>query len=277
MAKKNVQIPKEMKEFYRDLAEVRNKYIESGSSLAISETNSNIHVEQKVPLLSFVDLALDESKLKKAFAEIISVIFNHRSQIGDELSAIENAVLEKKGVLSQLCDDYIWHRFEITDKFAQENGLNRDILSLALFHTVKPFATSYSLGLQNVMDSSKWQESYCPVCGWAPDFAYEEQDTNKRKLHCSMCDTMWEFKNLKCPHCGNEEHKTLKYFSVDGDEIYCVYVCDECHGYIKSVNKGKLLKENDYAGDDLNTLYLDLLARKEGYTREPEVTKGDLN
>lgn len=268
MAKNHVKIPKEILDLYRDLAEVKNEDIGKLTIGQLAESDIQIHHEQKAPLLSFVELNLDEVKIRQVLDKVSEIFLKHRPQLEDQINHIKSALKKRKGVLTKVCKDFIWQKSKSLDNFSKKNELDKELLSLLIYHTVKPFMAVYAAALRGRSDDQEWLTPSCPVCGWVPDLAYEDAETRQREVHCSLCDTKWHYKNLKCIHCGNEDHNTLKYFSVDGDEVYRVYTCDKCHGYIKSVSRGKLLNEEDSANLDINTLHLDVLAQNEGYTRE---------
>jgi FdhE protein len=91
-------------------------------------------------------------------------------------------------------------------------------------------------------------------------------------LRCSFCSTEWYFKRLMCPFCGNEDQNSLKYFFVDESSpvekpAFRVDVCDNCKSYIKTLDERKLSESEkpDLYLENLGTLYLDILAQRDGY------------
>lgn len=73
---------------------------------------------------------------------------------------------------------------------------------------------------------------------------------------------------MECPFCNNTEQKELRYFSGENDKIYRVEVCDRCKTYLKTVDNRE--RENGVLlfVDNLVTLHLDLVAKREGFQRE---------
>jgi FdhE protein len=92
------------------------------------------------------------------------------------------------------------------------------------------------------------------------------REDGKRILECSLCNTQWVFKRLRCPFCGNEDADTLGFFFVE-EATYRVDKCDKCKRYIKTVDERKKPEGGLRAllVEDVATLYLDMLAAKEGY------------
>jgi FdhE protein len=108
----------------------------------------------------------------------------------------------------------------------------------------------------------------CPVCGGVPLMAKLQKDDGRRILECYLCGTQWVFKRLRCPFCGNEEHKTLSYLFLEGDSCR-IDKCDNCKRYIKTFDERKNTLDQPLSllVQDVATLDLDILATKEGYHR----------
>ena len=69
------------------------------------------------------------------------------------------------------------------------------------------------------------------------------------------------------PSCGNENVEKLGFFFAEGDNAYRVDKCDVCQKYIKTADERKNPEgeAKSLALLDAATLYLDILAEKEGY------------
>jgi len=111
----------------------------------------------------------------------------------------------------------------------------------------------------------------CPICGGVPLMAKLQKDDGKRILECYLCSTQWVFKRLRCPFCGNEDHKTLGYLFLDEDPCR-IDKCDSCKRYIKTFDERKSVQDQPLSllVQDVATLYLDIIATREGYQRLQE-------
>ena len=89
----------------------------------------------------------------------------------------------------------------------------------------------------------------------------------KRMLGCSLCNTEWAFSRLKCFSCGNEDQDSLGFFFTQKEDAYRIDKCDKCRSYIKTVDERKKAEDKlrPLLVEDVATLYLDMLAEKEGY------------
>lgn len=113
-----------------------------------------------------------------------------------------------------------------------------------------------------------WLKGYCPICGGSPCMEkFSKEEEGKRILRCGFCGTEWAYRRLMCPFCGNDDHNSLRYFFVEKDSPYRVDVCDKCKRYVKGVDERKIPEgtEIDLSFENINTLYLDVLAQKDGY------------
>ena len=59
----------------------------------------------------------------------------------------------------------------------------------------------------------------------------------------------------------------MHYFFSEEEEAYRVDLCDQCRGYIKTVDSRKLEYEPDLDLEDVVTIHLDILAVERGYQR----------
>lgn len=108
----------------------------------------------------------------------------------------------------------------------------------------------------------------CPVCGSLPLASVLRIDVpvpGTRYLHCVLCATDWYMTRGTCSQC--EAQDKLAYYHIENDsDAVRGEACDECKGYIKSINHEKD-PQADPVADDLATLALDILMDESGYQR----------
>lgn len=108
----------------------------------------------------------------------------------------------------------------------------------------------------------------CPACGSPPLASILRIDVpvpGTRYLHCVLCATDWYLARGVCSQC--EAQEKLAYYHLEGgNEAVRGEACDECKGYIKSLNHEKD-PQADPVADDLATLALDVLLDESGYQR----------
>ena len=111
-----------------------------------------------------------------------------------------------------------------------------ELLASVVGATLKPFLSAYSELLYSEIDQELWRRKYCPVCGGKPDFS-SLKEGGARWLFCSRCDGEWLFLRMECPYCGTRNQEALAYFTnEDQPGLYRLYVCEECHTYLKGID-----------------------------------------
>lgn len=108
----------------------------------------------------------------------------------------------------------------------------------------------------------------CPVCGSAPTASAVvnwPQANNIRFCTCSLCSSQWHVVRLKCVTCGTT--KGISYPRIDGHpDALRAETCDDCKSYVKIVYQVKDPVMEPFA-DDIASLDLDLVLKKEGWSR----------
>jgi FdhE protein len=92
-------------------------------------------------------------------------------------------------------------------------------------------------------------------------------EDGKRHLRCSLCDTEWVYKRLACYNCGNEDHDTLSFLMVEEIPGYQIDVCEVCKSYLKVI-EDRTGFYRDWDMVDVQTVYLDVIARQKGYSND---------
>ena len=108
-------------------------------------------------------------------------------------------------------------------------------------------------------ERDEWQENYCPICGRRPVMAQLKKFNEGRARHllCGGCQTLWHWRRVGCPYCGNENLERIHILELD--KKIRLDVCDECQVYLKTYCDED--EENIYMLD-WTTLHLDLLAEE---------------
>lgn len=118
--------------------------------------------------------------------------------------------------------------------------------------------------MSEIVDKNPWGRGCCPLCGSQPDMACFTK-TGKRRLHCELCGTQWIFVRIGCPFCENRDPESLGFFEAEGEEGLRVYVCNSCHGYLKTIDSCVFEEVAPLELESLATLHLDLIAEQNGY------------
>ena len=202
------------------------------------------------PLLTFDDLDIDWTKAEKIFRESLSVISEY-SDTADATSDLDLNEIAKA-----------WYE----NKSLPKTGIDKDTLLVALHTAMKPFLSVHAETLLTEIEQKRWRRGYCPICGSSPNFSFLSKDQEgARWLVCPRCGTEWLFQRLECPFCGNKEQKKLSYLT-DDNRLYRLYLCEECKGYLKSIDLRVADSDVLVPLEWVATLDLDRQACESGYS-----------
>ncbi|MGD0154012.1 MAG: formate dehydrogenase accessory protein FdhE [Thermacetogeniaceae bacterium] len=217
-------------------------------------------------IISRYGLQPDADLYQELQQDIIGLIAKHRT--GKEMQ------VEKIGVYIKAHPDLYK---EILDKrtLAMPDGLSleeKELLDFIIAQTLRPWFQVFAAWCSQFVDQEQWLRAYCPVCGEKATISYLRGEDGKRMLVCPLCGTEWQHKYLACSWCGHEDHHDLSFFEVAEIPGYEVYLCEKCHGYLKTLNEKKRTGHRDWLLEDVNTLILDMLALQRGYNNSGQKT-----
>ncbi len=218
-----------------------------------------------VPLLDFEGQAFDWTAVQSLLRQVSAIVLEHSKDAAKEAAGLENlasdiAILESAA--------RAWYECSPLTPQAEAKGVSEELLSFVLLTTLQPFLSNNAEAVIDAIDQERWRRGYCPICGGAPDFAFLAKDLGARWLLCSRCDAEWLFQRLQCPYCGNQDQNKLAYFT-DDRELYCLYVCEVCHRYIKAIDLRQTTEESLLPFERILTADMDDQAQEKGYEPAP--------
>jgi FdhE protein len=113
-----------------------------------------------------------------------------------------------------------------------------------------------------------WSYGYCPVCGGWPTLAEVRGLERTYRWRCGRCGGDWGLALLRCPYCGEADHRRLGFLVAEGESETCsVSTCMTCKGYVKSRMTLQATPTYAVVLEDLATVDWDVVALERGYTR----------
>jgi FdhE protein len=215
-------------------------------------------IKEGFPLTDKRSLSSAIGPLRDRFQKIIEIICKNDE---GEAQDILNYFADKKA-FTRLIEGVVIGEYTFPGDYTSSQPI-------ALFAAGEALRLIFSTIIEMVSpeEVSSWQASYCPICGAPPHFSLIEGDENRLMVSCSRCFFIWDHLRVTCPFCGEQDQQKLRYFEAEDDPIHRVYVCDTCKHYIKNADKREkpdVLPQLE----DLITLKLDIIARREGYVRD---------
>jgi FdhE protein len=151
-------------------------------------------------------------------------------------------------------------KLELADQPEETQG----IVAFVVTNALHPFLRAFAVVLTPLIEDQKWYQRDCPVCGGEPDFGYLEEKVGGLRLLCSRCDGVWTYRRGECTFCGNRDKGTFAYY-LDDDETYRLYVCDDCHRYLKVLDGRQAFSNPLLPVQRILTIGMDIAAREQGY------------
>ena len=212
-----------------------------------------------LPLIDFSGGDFDLTEPKRYFLELLKIAEKQDPEETREFSRkIEDGTIDFRKMIRNF--------FTIDEDISKEQEYEfLDLIELFLEESLRPALEIVTEKYGRVIAESGWSEGYCPICGSEPKIGELREEEGRRFLFCSQCGFEWNFMRIKCPFCGNEEQRTLAYFTVEDDEMHRVDVCNACKRYIKTVDFRAAKGEANLEVEAIATLHLDMLASEEGY------------
>jgi FdhE protein len=214
-----------------------------------------------LPLVDFAGNDFDLEEPKKYFFALLEI-------------AKKRAPEESERIIKGLEDGSLNYEEMVRESFTMQTATEEsgdddeklfDLLNLFVEESLRPALEILSEKYNDTIMKSQWPEGYCPVCGKEPKIGELREEEGFRYLFCNQCGCEWSFRRVKCPFCGNDDQKTLAYFTIEDEEAYRVDVCNRCKRYIKTVDFRKTREKANLDVEDIATLHLDILANEEGY------------
>jgi len=159
-----------------------------------------------------------------------------------------------------------WYKNQPLSSLAATSSVSEELLAAVIHSAVKPFLTTHAEALISLVNQEQWRRGYCPICGGKPDFAFLDKERGARWLLCSRCDAQWLFQRLQCPYCGTQDQNALAYFTDEEElHLYRLYVCEQCHTYIKAIDLRRVEREVFLPLERVMTLDMDKQGQEKGY------------
>lgn len=221
-------------------------------------------------LLSGQKPPFDAALYREILAEIVAAAVEHFPETAALQEALHLEELQGDRPflmameITSLNEAQLAHYFS-SRRWIAEAGVEPAQAALVLTAALKPFYIHLAASIAAQTDFSLWREGYCPVCGRTPSMALLRAEDGARILECGRCHAQWQFGRLECPFCRNRDFYQLRHFSIDEFPGRRVQVCECCKGYLKTVLGKEMGRRVTLELDNIFTVELDLVARREGY------------
>jgi formate dehydrogenase accessory protein FdhE len=211
-----------------------------------------------------------EPVLAKVLDRLVALASFTEEPIRAALAAWADRAKRQTGTLAALVQQNVARDREVLAPTIAASGLSEPAFWFVFRNLGAAVLPAFAAPLAPHVPDEKWLRGRCPICGNEPAMAALVGDGGRRHLHCDTCGMVWTFARLRCPYCDNQEVNSLAVLNLDDQSPYQLDVCKKCQRYVKTIDYRKadphqavLLPVEDAA-----TMFLDLMAAREGYHRE---------
>ena len=210
-------------------------------------------------------------RMEKNFADVKPLDLPPREKVLNLVHATKIPLLQHEEFLSKIADaletilpkDFSSELFTslirqenlAVKEFCEARALNESLTRKIIWATVDKLIPAEL----KLWEREEWSENFCPICGRRPVMAWLKKlnEGRARYLLCGGCHTLWNWRRVGCPYCGNFEPEKIHVLELD--EKLRLDVCNVCSCYLKTYCADD--EENIYLRD-WTTLHLDLLAEE---------------
>lgn len=226
----------------------------------LSQTNKSV--------MQSVDFTLDADRYKDLYRDLLLLLKQTRPEIGEVLDRLTDH-------MDQLDFNLLGSKLMAEDQqyfsdLSARLDVPSELLIFTVDHALRPFLRLWAEPHYAAIAQDEFRSwnfaTVCPFCGSKSHISRLRATDGRRFMFCDRCFTEWETRNIYCVHCGNDNPQTIQYLTVEGTPAYQLYTCDECKGYLKTYDERHKGDKTDLFIANIETVYLDLLAKEKGYT-----------
>lgn len=256
--------------FFERLFTLQEAAAEDTSAIPMEFTPEVLAAKQEggFPLIDAPAAAIDKTAAGKLFAAVCDSAKGATNEMAGAAVVLAEALATDPDRFDKWVDMLLAPDDTDFNAEAVSIGVPDSVFRFLLSSSIWPSLQKTVRGMQDILPADEnWDQGMCPACGSPPALGFISED-NKRHLICRLCRHQWVMRRVCCPYCHNSDPKQLGYFFSESEQEYRVYICDQCHKYIKTIHVQGLTRIFYAPLEDLVTTHLDLQAEQLGYSRE---------
>ena len=231
---------------------------------ALTPETGRAKLADGIPLLRGEQNEIDAGSFRRRWLHLAAAVEQHQDSIGGQALAEEIAADRLNA--QEIVDAALSGSPSLLHTQAEALGLEPDLVGSVVRLSLFPTLARWNVALAPLRAGLVWERGYCPTCGSWPLLGEFRGLEQTRWLRCGLCAAEWKVPRLFCPFCENRDHRSLGYFSVEGDgSKYRINTCDSCRCYLKMVTTLSPLSAAQLLAADVATIHLDLAAATQNY------------
>lgn len=220
------------------------------------------------PLITRDEFVYDIEQTAILFGKLLALMSKSEGSLATASAKVHIALENKQLSLPDVYTAFMQDQTEFFAQWAKElpdtpsflRFLAQGSLTPSLQTTAEHLAAHHN-------NEQPWSHGYCPICGSLPLMGTLQEKEGNMFHTCSLCRFAYRAKRLECPFCGEDDQQQLAYFTAEEEPGFSVHVCRSCSSYIKVTDFREFDRTSIPVLDDLESLTLDIVARKQGFSR----------
>jgi FdhE protein len=258
---KSSVVSKEYLELQQNINNLQEKWKTSLKPEVINAKMDQASQKAGVPILAFSSFHFNIALFLQWVSELSALLGQDNEGLADKLSGLKD-ILNEATALKWLEEALALNHVYFSE-FAKDHKLDEWIPQFMAETALRPYLQLLAETFQSQIDRGV-PGAGCPVCGEPVRLAQLEEE-GKKVLHCPRCLAHWHANRLACSHCGNENHETIKFITIEEDPSSQIQICEECLGYTKIIDTRQYIEKPSAGMLDLKTIHLDFIAQENGY------------
>jgi FdhE protein len=229
-------------------------------------------LETGVPIAALTTIHYDIPLFLQWIEDLKAVLIKSNPTLSEQFAIIKQQLDEKTA------DRWLNEAFAVNQPyfkdFAEKHGVEEWLPQFVAETALRPYLQVIAEQVQPKLGVSfqAVPGAGCPVCG-EPVRLGQIEGKGQKVLHCPRCLAFWVDKKISCSHCGNSDHDTIQFLTIEGDASSQIHVCEKCKGYTKVIDTRQFIKKPSTPLLDLQTIHLDYIAQEKGYHAGGEMNK----
>jgi FdhE protein len=221
-------------------------------------------LETGVPVAALSVIDFDISLFLQWLEELKAVLLKSNPNLQGQFEILDD-VLDQKVAESWFEEAFVMNHIYFNE-FAEQYKLEPWLPQFLAETTLRPYLQVIAEKVQPKLNHEIKVNPGCgcPVCG-EPVRLGQIEGKGQKVLHCPRCLAYWLDKKISCSHCGNTDHNTIQFLTIEGDASSQIHVCEKCKGYTKVIDTRQHISRPSTPLLDLNTIHLDYIAQERGY------------
>lgn len=223
---------------------------------------------QGAPLIERSAFPHDRAQALELFSKLVDTVSAINQPLAGACEVLSAAVADKNLDLDQAMQAHLRGDENFFTTWAVHTPMTPRMLPMLIQAAMTPSIERAAELLSASLDpSTTWPHGHCPVCGGLPIMSDLREKEGFRFNICGFCHAEYRAIRMQCPYCLETDPAKLEFYDAKEEPGFRINACKSCNMYIKVTDFRAMDRRSLPLIDDLESLSLDILARKKNLKR----------